>query len=317
MIRPPKLEKGDTIGVIAPSEAVLETRGLKKSIAILKAKGFKIKLSRNFYKKHGDYMAGTAEERVADFHQMFKDKKIKAIMCYSGGSSANQLLPLLNYRLIQKNPKIFIGYSDVSTLTNAIYQQTGLVTFHGPHVGGGKSTGQKYTIDNLFKLLMNPRPFGILKPLTKWHVLKIGKSQAHGRLAGGNLEIIHNLIGTKFLPRYHSFLQPWQKTIFFWEEINEQPHDIHQILMHYKLAGIFDRLAGMLVGKLVNCKEKSYRHSLSIGEIILEVTQGYNFPIITDVDFGHINTVLTLPIGAKTIIKTHPLQIIIEDPAVK
>lgn len=314
-ILPKKLEKGDTIGIVAPSEPVIEVADLDRSMRVLKGMGFKVKLGKNILKRYGGYMAGTGKQRADDIHQMFSDSNVKAIMCYAGGDTANRVLPHLDYELIKKNPKIFIGYSDISTITTAITSMTGLVTFHGPNAYYGPLL-KNYTHDIFLKLLTDQKPFGIIPPKTPWKVLK--KGEAAGKLMGGNLTIILNLISSDRLSIQKS-LNAWKGVIFFWEEVEEEPKVIDRMLMHYKLAGIFDELSGMVIGKLNRVRETDpdfKKTSFTVDEIVADLTREFSFPIISGVDFGHIYSTMTLPIGIKARISTKPLQFEILEPAV-
>lgn len=314
-ILPKKLEKGDTIGIVAPSEPVLEVADLDRSIRVLKGMGFKVRVGKNILKVYGGYMAGTGKQRADDIHQMFTDPSIRAIMCYTGGDTANRVLPYLDFKLIKQNPKIFIGFSDISTLTTAITTMTGLVTFHGPNAYFGPLL-KAYTRDIFLRLLTEPKPLGLLPAKTPWKVLK--KGEATGHLMGGNLTIVLNLIASKKLSLEKS-LEAWEHAIFFWEEVDEEPKVIDRLLTHFKLAGIFDHIVGMVIGKLHNVTERETEYkktSFTVDEIVKDLTSEYSFPIISSVDFGHLYSTMTLPIGVKARISTKPLQFEILEPAV-
>lgn len=314
-ILPKKLEKGDTIGIVAPSEPVIEVADLDRSMRVLKGMGFKVKLGKNILKRYGGYMAGTGKQRADDIHQMFADPTVKAIMCYAGGDTANRVLPYLDYELIKKNSKIFVGYSDISTLTTAITSFTGLVTFHGPNAYFGPLL-KNYTRDIFLKLLMEPKPLGVVPFKTPWKVVK--KGEAIGHLMGGNLTIILNLITDKL--SLQKSLNAWKGAIFFWEEVEEEPKVIDRLLMHYKLAGIFDQIVGMVIGKLnrVRETEPEFKNtSFTVDEIVKDLTSEYKFPIISSVDFGHLYSTMTLPIGIRARISTKPLQFEILESAVQ
>lgn len=315
IIKPPHIKIGDTIVFIAPSEPVVDQGSLNISKKRLQSLGYNVIYGKNIFRKHGGYMAGTDEERAADLNWAFANKKIKAIICATGGTIANRLLPLLDYQTIKNNPKIFMGYSDISTLALAIFAKTGLVTFHGPNAEVSLGLMNQYTQNSLLKAITETGAIGKLKPYSEWRALKEGVAQ--GRLIGGNLATLNNLLGTSFAPNFKiSPLFSRQKTIFFWEEVGEEPDDIDQILMHYKLIGIFDKISAMIVGKLYNCKNVTYKKSLSIKEIILELTKNYFFPVLYNVDFGHTKTNLTLPIGIKARVTTKPVEIEILEAAV-
>jgi len=279
-------------------------------------------------------MAGSPEERARDINEMFDDSEVKAIICSIGGYNSNQLLEFLDFKTIEKNPKIFMGYSDITTLLLGIHTKTGLVTFHGPAVMpqfGEYPSILDYTLKNMKKVLCQNNKKIILKPSKEWtnefldwskgldnrprkmiknkgwKVLKEGKSK--GRLIGGNLQTIQVLIGTEFLPSF-------RKAIFFWEETEASTAEIDRTLTHLKMVGILEKIKGMLVGRLdrdIKISDPTY----DLEKIILRITKEYNFPIITNMDFGHTDPMLTLPIGIKASFDTSKQELVLEENAVK
>ena len=313
IIKPLKLKKGDTVGIIAPSEPVIYKKKFSRGIQELKKMGLKVVLGKNVFKRRGGYMAGTLEERLSDFHAMFRNKKIKAIFAARGGFCCNQLLPLVDYKLIQKNPKILLGYSDITVLLNAIYKKTGLVTFHGPNVEFVMSRWGNYTKKYFTKAIFSAEPVGEISKLTKWKILKKGK--ASGRLIGGSLSVLRTLLGTPYNP-------DWKNAILFWEDYGFTYEDLDHFLTHLKLAGVFDKISGMIIGKnkkFIKIENKSDLNKLSFlspEEIILERTKGYKFPIISEVDFGHEGEQITIPVGVKATIDTSKKLFSIDENAV-
>lgn len=292
MIKPERLKIGDTIGIIAPSRPI-DKKEILPCIKILEAKGFKVKFGKNLYKK-SYYSAGSAKERASDLNAMFKDKKIKAIMCATGGIVSNQLLNLIDYEIIKKNPKIFIGYSDITVLLLAIHNKTNLITFHGPNLHSLKKIDKK--ADNfLFNLLMGEELQYYLPP--KMEIIKQGR--AKGILIGGNVHLSNSLLGTKYSPSYN-------KKIWFWEDLGESPASLDQKLNQFKLSGNLEKISGMIVGNLSDCVDKKYKeNNRPIKDILLELTKEYNFPIIKVPYFGHgVSNFYTFPIGVNSEINT-------------
>jgi muramoyltetrapeptide carboxypeptidase len=290
------LKKGDFIGIVSPGSPVPK-EVFDKGVEVLKQMGFRIKLGRHVFDVTG-HTAGVPEDRASDINGFFADPEVKAIIATRGGYNCNQILPYLDYELIKKNQKIFLGLSDVTAILNAITSKTGMVTFHGPvllMIGGGK-TGQafsSYTQKNFQKILMGEKRqnINLTNASDNWNVLKRGR--ATGRLFGGNLPSLESIIGTPYEP-------DWEKTILIWETIEERVELIDQMLTHLKLAGIFDKLNGMIIGKLVDTEPKE---DISLGirivEMIIRQCKEYRFPIVYGVDFGHINDNLILPIGGE------------------
>jgi len=305
MIKPNKLEVGDTIGIIAPSRPITHIKKeLDAGIKLLEAKGFKVKLGKNLNKKLY-YSAGSAKERASDLNAMFEDKSVKAIICATGGITSNQILDLIDYEAIKKNPKIFLGYSDITTLLSSIHKKTGLIVFHGTDLCDlhKLSAGAR---DFLFDMLMGKSEQYCLP--AEISVVKRGK--ASGKLAGGNLVLNNALLGTKYFPSFN-------KAIWFWEEAGECPAALDHALHQFKLSGNLDKISAMVIGYLSGCVDKKYKEdNRPIEDIVLELTKGYDFPIIKVPYFGHdTSDFYTLPIGATAEIDTARKEFkIIESP---
>lgn len=283
-MKPVRLQPGDLIGVLAPSRFVTDSRAdLEKGISCLKRFGFDIVLSDNLYKKYRN-SAGTVEERLSDLHQMFINPKIKAIICAVGGDSANQLLNKIDYNLVKKNPKIFIGYSDITHLLLAFYQKTGLITFHGPslrHLSQKTKKSQDFLIDIITgKDVSYPNSFKILK-----------KGKAEGILMGGNLFVVNSMLSSGLAPDF-------KNAILFIEDIDEGLSMIEYQLNQLKNSGILEKINGLIIGH-IKTKEKN------IDQVITEILADYSFPAVKVDYFGHqISEFLTMPIGINAILDT-------------
>lgn len=318
IFKPPALQKGDKIGIVSPSEPVIYKNKLLRGIENLKKLGFRVVLGKNVFKNQEGYTAGTAEERATDINAMFKNPQIKGIFASHGGFNSNQLLDLIDWQAVKKNPKVFMGFSDITVLLNAIYKKTGLVTFHGQNVEYGFSRGlksdNKYTIEYFSKALMNTKPIGDIKNWEKIKILKKGK--ASGILIGGNLSVLMTLIGTKYEPN-------WNNKILLWEEVDQTKQDIDFWLTHLRIAGVFNKISGMIVGKFVNCEKMPpcadwvKKKILPMNKIILNICGDYNFPIIGNIVFGHSYPKLTLPVGVKATIDTSKKLFSVDESAVK
>ena len=298
------LRKGDKVGVISPSEPIVYKKKFLRGVETLENLGFRVVLGKNVFKNYGAYMAGTDKERASDINAMFKNPKIRGIFCSHGGFNSNQLLDLIDYDTVRKNPKVFMGFSDITVLLNAIHKKTGLIVFHGQNVEFGFSRGfsgkNKYTFKYFSAATMAVRPIGLIK---NWRgpidILKKGK--ASGNLIGGNLEVLMTLIGTEYEP-------DWRNKILFWEEYQATNEDIDFYLTHLRLCGALSKISGMVVGKLTEIKSIKIsakpEKSLSVGKIILNNCRDYKFPIIKNIAAGHYYPQITIPIGAKATINT-------------
>lgn len=298
-MKPSFLTLGDTIGIVAPSRPVHSLRdNIQKSAQIFKDLGYRVKFGKNFEKQRY-YSAGTPEERAEDIHSMFIDKEVKAIVCATGGSSANQLLPLLDLDLIRKHPKIFLGYSDITVLLLSFYAKTGLMTFHGPDFSDFctvDSNAREFLID-----LLSGRKEAYLYPSTMT-VIKPGS--ATGKLLGGNITLINSLLGSMYSPEYG-------RAVLFWEEVGESPAMLDFKLNELKLSGSFENLSAMIVGNLSECIDKKHpEDNRPIEDIILETTKEYDFPIVQVDYFGHdVSSFYTFPIGAEISLDTEKREL--------
>ncbi|MCL2431658.1 LD-carboxypeptidase [Candidatus Bathycorpusculum sp.] len=288
IIKPHKLEQGDTIGLVSPSEPVFFPDKYLGGIEILKEMGFKVKMGSSVLKQVG-YMAGNDKERADDINTMFRDPDVDAIITTTGGSCANRILPYLDYDVIRDHPKIFLGISDITPLLLAIYTKTGLVTFHGPCLLYGINDMSPYNKEYFIKALMSTDPIGVVREVAPRKVLKSGN--ASGKLIGGNMSAMRTLIGTPYEPN-------WEKCIFFWEEFTTEPHVIDRLLMHYRLTETISKVSGMISGNLSACVEKKYENvHPNLERIVVDHCKDEKFPVMFNLDFGHNCENVVIPIG--------------------
>lgn len=293
IIKPKRLSPGDTVGLVLPASAVFEDDNLTLAKEQLEAIGFKVAIGSHARDRWG-YLAGRDRDRAADINQFFADDAIAGIVCYTGGWGSPRLLPLLDYDLIVRKPKVFIGYSDITALLNAIHLRTGLVTFHGP-VGG--SVFEPYTLENFRRVVMTAAPAGVQSQPEKKptelvdrtnRVLRINGGKATGRLIGGNLTMFASLMGTPYEPDTTG-------AIVFLEDVREDLYRIDRMLTQLALGGKFDRAAGVVFGR---CSECSYKGpTFSLEDILRDRFEPLKVPAISGLSFGHIDQKLTLPVG--------------------
>lgn len=309
VIKPEALQKGDTVAVIAPSEPISKEK-LADITKFFETRGYKVKHGANVLQTLGDYAAGSPEQRAFDINAAFGDPEIKAIFTAVGGMVASQTLELIDFDLIKKNPKIFVGYSDATTLQMAILAKTGLVTYHGPNAASlpdFKSSG--YTLTNLWKVLTVHGASGVVEPQSTWQEIRAGS--AKGILFGGNLGCICKLLGTPYDPiaALDDIFGMDDKFIFFWEEVYEQFSEIMRNLWQIRNTGFFNRVSGMIVGKLTAVAEVDYEDFPTKKELIEQLTVAFNFPVLYGVDFGHEVPKATIPIGIKAGLDTKTKKI--------
>lgn len=328
--KPPQLRPGDTIAVISPSSTIQPfPRRLERGIHFLEEQGFRVKISENGKAASGK-AAGTPEQRAADIHACFSDPSIKAIICSTGGYNANSVLPLLDYDLIGKNPKIFCGYSDITALNLAISTKARIVTFNGPTVlpSFGECGGPfSFTVEQFIKVTGNTGPIGVLpasavfsdenlwwekeddrpsatQPAPQPHT--IHKGQAEGVLLGGNLETLTMLGGTEYLPDFSG-------SILFLEEMGGSTDVVERNLTYLEQLGVFKQIAGLIYGRPYRFTDDDSR---SLNTILSEFARRYNLPAITNVDCGHTNPMLTMPLGVHATLDADNAIITIPESAV-
>ncbi|MBC7862106.1 MAG: LD-carboxypeptidase, partial [Bacteroidia bacterium] len=244
VIKPARLKPGDTIAITSPAGALWDDGKTVTSFTkILEGFGFKIKLGKTLTEKFG-YFAGSDELRAKELNEFFADKTVKGIFCAKGGWGCARLLEKIDFALIEKNPKVLIGFSDITVLLNAIYAKTGLITFHGPV---GNSGWNDFTTNSFKSVIMNAEktifPVG---PKEEDKPMTLAKGTASGILLGGNLTVLTGIIGSKFLPE-------WKNKILFLEEAKEEPYSVDRMLTQMKLAGILKNISGFVFGKCTKC----------------------------------------------------------------
>ena len=287
-MNPKLLKKGNTIGIIAPSKPFNSEKEfeLNNFIKYMEEKGFKIKLSKNFFKKDKyDVCAGTPEMRANDFNEAFKDKEIDAIWCFQGGDTANQIINLIDYELIKKNPKPLLGKSDIDLLLLAVNKMTGLNTIHccDPKIGSERELDFEYTKKWFDKRLI--QGLKEIEPSTEWTCINEGV--AEGKIIGCNLITIIKMAGTKYFPDFND-------SIFFLETFRTSPSELIWQITHLKNLGVFEKTKGVVIGNNYGFQSEEYKAE----EIIKGLIEEYNLPILKINEFGHYQPHAFLPIGA-------------------
>ena len=275
------LKKGDTIGIIAPAGPVRNETDFSAGLKILTDLGFKTRY-RNDILRHNDFLAGTDQERLNELHELWRDPEVKGILAVRGGYGCLRLLPDLDFTLIREQPKMLIGFSDLTVLLSAIQQKTGLITFHGPMLTT-LARSDRDSQEGFFDLLTGrPRPESKIKGL---EILKGG--QASGRLLPGNLTSLVHLLGTPWEPN-------WQDAIVVLEDIGEAPYRIDRLLTHLWAAGRLEHIAGLILGDFDQCGERE-----AIWQRVLELLAHRPIPIWANLPCGHGSRNLILPVGAE------------------
>ncbi len=287
-----KLNYGDKIGVIAPSNPIIESniQELEMAKKLVEEKGFKVEFSKHFFSNTNGYSA-TPQEKAEDLNYMFANNEIKMIWCAKGGENSNSLFEFIDYKLIKGNPKIICGYSDITSITNIITEKTGIVTFSGTNFKTIATDETNFSFNEAINRFVDCST-KLGKP-EDYKVLKEG--YAEGNLIGGNLNLTHNLVCGKYSIDFTD-------KILFLEELGVEtpPAFASNFLYYMKQNGVFNKIKGLWIG--------NYNHesNIPLEKIILDVLDNeYDFPIIKSNNFGHIETKIVIPIGAKAKIDTN------------
>ncbi len=287
-ILPPKLKTGDTIGVCAPAGGIKSHSELDEFRKVLEGLGFKVKFSKNCQKKYG-YFSGTDEERASDFMDLIQDNEVSGVFFLRGGWGCARILPFLDFNSIKQHPKVIMGFSDITTLLNAITTRTGLVTFHGP---GGNSTWNAYSVDYIERLLIAGESIKYSNISSDSKITTYSSGTATGELFGGNLSVICSLIGTDFLPN-------WKNKILFLEDVREEPYSIDRMLTQLKLAGVFEQVNGIILGNFRKCFAEEPDRSFTLEEVFKQHFSELDAPVFYGAQIGHVRNKFTVPIGVE------------------
>jgi len=293
---PPPLDPGDTVALVSPSSATDEPFDLQLAREAMEALGLRVKLAPHLASRHG-HLAGTDAERAGDLNAMFADREVKAIVCARGGSGAARLLPLLDYGLIARNPKILLGYSDITALHCAIHARTGLVTFHGP-IGIG--SWNRFNADQFRRLFFQRELMEYRNPVEesdelvprKNRTVTIRGGRARGELVGGNLAVLSALAGSPYLPDFTG-------RILFLEDVSEAPYRIDRMLSTLRLAGVLERIAGFVFGRCTDCEPGPGYGSLTLAQILDDYIRPLGIPAYRGAQIGHIREQFIVPVGGR------------------
>lgn len=328
IIKPNRLKKGSTIGIIAPSSgiAALCPKRFQRGIKALERMGYHVVVGEHASKiEH--YMAGTIAERLDDLHQMFSNPKIDAIITTIGGTCSHQLLDKIDYELIKNNPKIFMGYSDITALHSAIYEKTGLVTYLGPAILPqlGEFNGlMDYTNDYFKKTLVeldtvkiNSSSYRVLESLswdkkdTRERVKEINsgmqifnQGEAMGKIIAGNVGVMLLLAGTEYFPNVDGAI------LCLEDDEGECPESIDRYFTQLRHMGIYDKISALVIGRFHPSVGFGEDHDNGLLQAILQrATEGFDFPIVYNADFGHTDPMCILPNGIQASIQANDNRI--------
>ena len=296
-VKAPALKLGDLVALFNPSGFANDTL-IQRATVNLEKLGFRVMHAAHLRASRGN-TAGTIGQRLTDLHTLFVHREVRALWAARGGSGTAQILPYIDYGLIARNPKVVIGYSDLTSLLLALYAKSGLVTFHGPVASSGFTP---FTVSQVEALLIEGRATytmstadehakrAINEPHFVQRVLKSGS--AEGTLLGGNLSVLTSMVGTPYLP-------DTRNSLLFLEEISEAPYRIDRMLTQLEQSGMLSKARGAMLGIFVNCEPAAGEETLVLSQALTDHFAARPIPSAYGLSFGHIASQWVLPTGAR------------------
>jgi len=312
---PHRLATGDVLGVVAPASAPPDPQKVEQALELMESLGFRIKRARNVWVRRG-YLAGSDRERAEDLMRMFADRSVRGIICVRGGYGTARLLSHLDYRVIRAHPKIFIGYSDITSLHCAFLTHGNLVSFHGPMLNSDFSDPEmpRFTRDHFLRVLGQPVAAGDIAHGYRRRTVKVLRAgRTRGRLIGGNLSLLCTTVGTPWQPGFRN-------AILFLEDVNEEPYRFDRMLTHLLNAGLLQQVAGVALGLNHACEDpkaktaKEYRQTLE--DVLRERLLPLKVPVVMGLPFGHVPHNATLPVGGHAELDGDEGRLLLIEPAV-
>lgn len=299
LIKPPQLQPGDVMGIIAPASAPPDPQAVDRVVEQVERMGFKAKLGRHVRERLG-FLAGTDRERADDLMRMFSDARVSGIICLRGGYGTARLLERLDFKVIRENARVFCGYSDITSLHCALLAKAGLVTFHSPMLneGLGSEGYPKFSVKAFQRTVMNAEPAGSIAAgvpgKTKIEIVRRGV--AEGRLVGGNLSVLATTLGTPHQPEFRG-------RILFIEDVGEAPYRLDRLLTHLLNAGVLQQVAGVAVGVNCECEDPKAKtageYRQSAADVMRERLAPLGVPVVMGLPFGHQPINATIPVGVR------------------
>jgi muramoyltetrapeptide carboxypeptidase len=314
-LKPPRLRPGDTVGIISPAGATFNTTDLDIVMDAVSGLGLIPRPAPHVLAQYG-YLAGQDRDRAADVNQFFGDPTISALLPIRGDWGCARILPYLDYDLIRRNPKIITGFSDLTALLLGITAQTGLVTFHGPN---GLTAWRPDQTEPFRQVLFDGQALTFENPIagedrdrlmqTRFRVQTITPGQARGKLYGGNLSVISGIVGSPYVPDLTG-------AILFLEDVGESVYRIDRMLTQLKLAGVLDQLAGFVFGQCTNCGPSGGYGALTLEQVLTDHIAPLGIPAWWNAAIGHVEPILTLPLGIEVTMDATAGRIVMEEAAI-
>lgn len=316
LIKPPRLQPGDLVGIVAPASAPPDPNAVDRAVAQIERLGFRACLGRHVRARLG-YLAGTDRERAGDLMAMFTDRRVRGIVCLRGGYGTARIVNRLDYAAIRRAPKVFAGYSDITLLHCALGVKAGLVTFHSPMLneGLGAESFPAFSNQSFLRAVGEAVPVGsLLQGYPEQTTAILRRGVVEGRLIGGNLSVLVTTLGTPCQPDF-------RRRILFLEDIGEKPYRLDRMLTHLDNAGLLRQVAGVAVGINQDCEDPTaatageYRQSSA--DVLRERLRPLGVPVVTGLPFGHQPLNATIPCGVRARLDARRGDLVILEPAVQ
>ena len=294
--RPGRLAEGQTVAIVAPASVTYESLQLQLALEALEAMGLKAKVGEHVMDRFG-YLAGHDRDRAADINAAFVDSEVDAVFALRGGWGASRLLPFVDFDAIRDNPKIMLGYSDITSLLNAIYAKSGVVSFHGPNL---MSRWNEFTHHSMRDVLFDAKPARYSNPIDldgelvarQNRIQTIVPGRAEGYLIGGNLTLMSALLGTPYLPKFDN-------AILFLEDVGEAIYRVDRMLTQLKLSGHLQKVSGIVFGHFTGVKPNPGLGNFALMDILKQHCEPLGVPCYFGAMIGHVDQQSTVPVGGR------------------
>lgn len=312
--RPRRLEEGQTVAIVAPASVTYESLQLQLALEALEAMGLKARVGDHVMDRFG-YLAGHDRDRADDINAAFADPEVDAIFALRGGWGASRTLPFLDFKSIRNNPKIVLGYSDITSLLNAIYAMAGVVVFHGPNL---LSRWNDFTYQSMREVLFDAIAPSYTNPvetdgelvMRRHRVQTIVPGRAEGHLIGGNLTLMSALLGTPYLPKF-------DKTILFLEDVGEAIYRVDRMLTQLRLSGNLQKVSGIVFGHFTGVKPNPGLGNFALMDILRQHCEPLGVPCYFGAMIGHVDQQSTIPVGGMARMDASLGTLELAEPAVR
>lgn len=289
MVKPARLKRGSTVGIVAPAGPCYNKDEIACCVKAIENLGFNVVLGNTVYMSEG-YLAGEDMVRAGELNEFFMRKDIDGIICLRGGYGSQRILDKLDYDCVRKNPKIFVGYSDITAIHAALNNMGSLVTFHGPVVLNF-SNMDDFTLKSFLNCVTSPEPVGEVKnPSGMGKIYSLFGGEASGYTAGGNLSLLSSSIGTPYEIDTRG-------KILLIEDVGEEPYKVDRMLTQLILSGKLDECSGILLGQWTRCEPENPDRSFSLMEVLQDRLLPIKKPVLYNLPFGHEKVKMTIPLG--------------------